>query len=191
MIAINETGLWTPEQPTIALEEPAFRSYRDQMVQPWGDWLSENYKWDLFVTLTFRDVEPLSEYQWTSDFSIKDENHEYRKQRLEAKGITNLTYGYAVGKFLKLIKKMKNRQGTAPYWVRATHGTGKWENLHFHALIGGVGSVDREELWTLWKKIAGLSKILKYDPSRGAAYYISKSHENLEFSKYLERHRLN
>ena len=160
------------------------------MVQPWGDWLSENYKWDLFVTLTFEDVVPDNKNQLVTGTSKRYDYFQNKKQRLEAKGITAITNEYAVRQFKKLIKKMKNRQGTAPYWVRVTHGTYKWENLHFHALIGGVGSVDREELWSLWKKIGGLSKILKYDPARGAAYYVSKSHDNLEFSNNLEMHRL-
>jgi hypothetical protein len=47
--------------------------------------------------------------------------------------------------------------------------------VHFHALIGGIPESVSKAYWAhLWKKMAGHAKILTYDPTKGARFYVSK-----------------
>jgi hypothetical protein len=59
--------------------------------------------------------------------------------------------------------------------------------LHLHALIGGADAAAAATLERLWHE--GQSRISRYDPQRGAAYYVSKhinrADGDWDISKYL------
>jgi len=52
---------------------------------------------------------------------------------------------------------------------------GQTGRLHLHGLIGNLGScVARKALWREWFTRYGRAQILPYDPTKGAAHYVSK-----------------
>lgn len=55
------------------------------------------------------------------------------------------------------------------------HEIGDYGRLHLHALLGGLGPhVSVNMLWRWWFDRYGRAQLLPYDPTRGAAFYISK-----------------
>lgn len=46
--------------------------------------------------------------------------------------------------------------------------------IHFHALLCGVKDLSLSGAKKEWEKLAGWARILRFDPTRGAAYYVSK-----------------
>ena len=112
-----------------------------------GNWLTQGWTWDWFTTQTFAD---------------------------EAIG-----YGRANASWqawlnsLRLTCKVKGLG--RPYYVRATEYQ---ENrpgrpVHFHALIGGVGDTRRLLFKDMWE-LDGFARVVKYDPERGAGFYLGK-----------------
>jgi len=50
-----------------------------------------------------------------------------------------------------------------------------WRGVpHFHALLGGVAHLRRDEAWSWWFGKYGIAKIEPYDRSLGAGYYLCK-----------------
>ena len=139
--------------------EQIARHYRDEYVQHWGDWLYE-FKWDMFVSLTFRDIPP----------------------ELRAKGVTRVTLEYMEEKWKKLLHKLKILQGSAPYWARVTENSMFREAPHFHALIGGVSEVNLKRIGRLWGQFGGHAKIERYNRDENGTFYVAKSHDTLRLS---------
>ena len=158
---IGTRSLPGPQSPNIRFYGRKL-AYRDELTQIYGDWLSQ-YNWNLFVTLTFRDICP----------------------EMKAKGFTYISRAYAVRQWRKLLKALKKVEHRAPYWVRVTESS-EWRDApHFHAVLGGITRVEPYRVEQLWYKQCGLAKVERYDPELGGAWYLSADHEALEFSKNL------
>lgn len=170
-------------------------AYRSETVQQYGDWLS-NYKWDLFVTLTFRSLPDLlrqkgvdtisRDYavrQWLKGLETAGQSYAVEQWR---KGVKTVSQESAIQQWRKLMKALKKRHGSAPYWVRVTESS-NWRDVpHFHALLGGIDSIEPNQVEHLWHtRGGGIAKVERFDPQLGGVYYISASHEAMEFSKNL------
>lgn len=75
------------------------------------------------------------------------------------------------------------------FWVRARE-LQPWRGVpHFHALIGGVADLRRDEAWGWWFQRYGIAKIEPYDRSMGAGFYlckyVTKELGDIEFSEGL------
>ena len=115
----------------------------------WGLWLEE-HEWDYWATLTFRDA-------YSGDAATRAFDRLIRWGRRLAPDL-----GYFVG-----------------------HEVGKLGRLHLHALFSGAVDVDQvgvlnsqglrsKDIWHWWFKRYGRAQVLPYDPTRGAAAYVSK-----------------
>ena len=59
-------------------------------------------------------------------------------------------------------------------WIVADGFGEKGERYHCHLLVAGVDHVDIDEWWRRSFARFGRSEIKRYDPSKGAAYYVAK-----------------
>jgi len=106
-------------------------------------------EWEWFVTMTFRDPKPGS--TWTKP-------------------------GWALAKkawreFLEVTMPAVDGRK----WVRCFE-VQKWRGVpHIHALVAGVDPSIRRMAMVDWcYKEYGIARILKYDPTKGAGYYLCK-----------------
>lgn len=125
--------------------------------QAWGDWLTEIGDraggWDWWVTLTFRD----------------------RTQEEIARGWTKIGWQYSANAWAKFVKEIGAMKGLNDLWWCAGRETQYWRGVpHFHALIGGVDKLRRDEAWHWWFTNYGMARILPYDQQLGAGYYLCK-----------------
>ena len=139
--------------------------------QAWGDWLTELGDriggWNWFCTLTFRPIERRGSWDkpgWS-----------YSGRAWDA----------WVG-FLRCLRGIGE-----PSWVRGREYQ-HWRGVpHFHALIGDVGDLRRDEAWAWWFDKYGFARILPYDRGLGAGFYLCKyvvkELGDIEFSRNLER----
>jgi len=144
----------------------AIYSARRELMQAWGSWLSSKWDWDWFVTLTFRDPATDNPY-WTK-----------------------IGWAYAKNAWRGFVRALGQQAGEI-YWFRATEFQ-RWRGVpHFHALVGGVGKLRRDEAWSWWFERYGFARILPYDPTKGAGYYlckyVTKELGDIEFSKNAEK----
>jgi hypothetical protein len=133
-----------------------------------GEWLSLP-QWDWFTTHTFKAdyVSPREAdkawYSWFNGLRVA----------AKAKGYTPSVYGVA-----------------APFYFRATEYQDRG-TLHFHSLIGGVGDIRRLLFKDLWE-LSGFARVEKYDPGKGANFYVgkylTKSEGDIRFSHNLTIH---
>jgi len=137
---------------------PSKAAYQKELVQSWGDWISGMYPWNIYGTFTFRGP------------SIK----------AQAIGISYVTAAYADAQWRGFTKEIEDIQGEQVFWVRVGEKT-KNDVLHYHALLGNV-SISPDKLSKLWYPRGGISKVLEYDSELGAAWYISKTTDNIDFS---------
>ena len=89
-----------------------------------------------------------------------------------------------------LCQTCKCRSLDRPFYFRVTEFQ-KRGTIHFHSLIGGVGDMRRllfKDIWELY----GYCRVLKYEPSRGANFYVgkylTKGEGDLRFSHNLTQH---
>lgn len=152
---------------------------RRQQLREWGDWLEREWSWDLFVTLTHDNSEAALGRGTRSIVGWKASSDRWDRWLSEAV-IPN------------------SRSGTGlpdPYWVRGREPNPWRKGTHFHALVGGVGDVNRRGLWRWWfqEQGYGLARILPYEPSKGAAHYLTKyvvkELGDVRFSDNLGLHR--
>ena len=123
---------------------------RQELKQAWGKWLSGLADWDWYATLTFRDPSDPDRPGWTKP-----------------------GWAYAKGAWGRFVQSLPIPLGE-PIWVRMFE-LQRWRGVpHIHALIGGVKDLRRDEAWAWWFKRYGLARILPYDPSLGAGYYLCK-----------------
>lgn len=133
---------------------------RKEALQEWGDWLSREWSWDLFVTLT----------------------HDNSEQALGRGTRTIVGWKASADRWDRFMDeavtpRVKSKEGlVSPYWVRGREPNPWRKGTHFHALVGGVGDVSRRDLWQWWfqEQGFGLARILPYEPSKGAAHYLTK-----------------
>jgi len=132
-----------------------------------GEWLSLP-EWQWFVTQTFK-AEYVSQkesdrswYSWFNGVRVS----------AKAKGLTPSIYGAA-----------------APFYFRVTEFQDRG-TLHFHALIGNVGDIRRLLFKDMWE-LAGYARILPYEASKGANFYVgkylTKDDGNIRFSHNLTK----
>jgi len=137
-----------------------------ELKQAWGDWLSGLDKWDWYATLTFRDPTP---------------------QEM-ARGYTKRGWGYAKAAWSKFERSWPNPLG-GQRWVRMFEIQKARGVPHIHALVSGVGDLRRDEAWGWWFEKYGMARILPYDRSLGAGYYlckyVTKELGDIQFSKNL------
>lgn len=122
------------------------------VIQAWGQWLSELFQWDWFVTMTFRD--PPVDTPW----------------RLWTKP----GWAYAKRAWRGFVQAAQPALGQLA-WVRCFEIQRDRGVVHIHALVGNVDpSVRRMDMvdWA-WERY-GISRVLEYDPGQGAGYYLSK-----------------
>jgi hypothetical protein len=123
----------------------------------WGDFVDQvvtrKGTWDWFATLTFRDKTPREAHT----------------------GWSKVGWGYsekACNQFLRHVGELKGLQDL--WWFRAREYQ-TWRGVpHWHLLIGGVGDVRRDESWSWWFQRYGFARILPYDSSQGARFYLCK-----------------
>jgi len=139
-----------------------------------GAWLSVP-EWSWFTTHTFR-AEYVSRkeadrswYSWFNSLRVA----------AKAKGLTPSCYGAA-----------------APFYFRVTEYQDRG-TLHFHALIGGSGDIRRLLFKDLWE-LSGFARVEKYEPGKGANFYVGKyltkdigSVGDIRFSHNLTQHLTN
>ncbi|MBA7554150.1 hypothetical protein ES705_46762 [subsurface metagenome] len=128
-----------------------------ELKQAWGEFLTELGDraggWDWWATLTFRD---------RSDAEI-------------ARGWTKVGWKYSQGAFDQYMGFLRDLRGIGePTWVRGREYQ-TWRGVpHFHALIGGVAHLRRDEAWSWWFQRYGIARIEPYDRSMGAGFYLCK-----------------
>ncbi len=136
-----------------------------------GEWLSAP-PWEWYTTHTFKAdyVSPKqSDKAWYSWFNGL-------RVCAKAKGLTPGCYGSAAPFYFRVVE----------YQDRGT--------LHFHALIGGVGDIRRLLFKDMWE-LNGFARVEKYDPGRGANFYVgkylTKADGDIRLSHNLAQHLTN
>ena len=123
----------------------------------WGEWMTDLGDqvggWDWYATLTFRDL----------------------PEELQRQGWTKPGWGYTQGAYDRFTVFLRELRGLGdPTWVRGREYQHYRGVSHFHALIGGVADLRRDEAWAWWFKRYGIARILPYDRSLGAGFYLCK-----------------
>lgn len=126
------------------------RSERNELKQAWGDWLDDLGAWQMFATLTLRDP-PGYQGTWTKPG--------WR------------TAKRARGDFMSQCAGPLGQPYAVWCW--------EWQHdrgvPHLHGLVGGVGPEVRrmdlvDHMYSRW----GIARVLRYDPTLGARFYLCK-----------------
>ena len=137
-------------------KRPSARS----LAAAWGEYLAP-YDWDHWATLTFRP---------------------YR--RPQPRGGARPGPGrprpprpgpppdYAHREFSRFVHRLECRGGGPVWWFRGDELGERLGRLHLHAFLGGTGRLLDETLGREWR--AGFSLVKRYDPTLGAAHYLTK-----------------
>jgi hypothetical protein len=73
------------------------------------------------------------------------------------------------------ISEIKQSEGTKKFsWVRVTERGAFGDNIHFHALIGGLRDASKWRWMFRWEELAGEANILYYVPKLGGVQYMLK-----------------
>lgn len=72
------------------------------------------------------------------------------------------------------LKRLEKAAGQPISWFRADEYGEKFGRFHFHLLIGNVAALHRFTWMERWKARNGIARILPFDPTQGAAFYVSK-----------------
>ncbi len=149
---------------------------RKETLEVWGDWLASGWDWSWFVTMTFDPG--------------------------KVRNGTRTAWGWAAtdaawSDFIDYVTpKARGEQGLSGsvWWVRGREPHHDSGGTHFHGLLGGVADdVSRRDAWAWLKERAGINRIEPYDPSRGAAHYLTKyvvkELGDVQFSPDLGLHR--
>jgi len=124
----------------------------------WGEWLSAEWDWDWWVTLTY----------------------DSRKHVQGSATHTAVGWGRSDRDWEQWLSDTVNAaalEGDAldpPYWFRGREPNPYRYGTHFHALVGNVKEVSRRDAWARWFHPHGHARIEPYDPSRGAGFYVAK-----------------
>ena len=122
---------------------------RQDLKQVWGEWLTGLADWEWFVTMTFRD--PPAGTTWTKP-----------------------GWGYAKRAWREFSQvTMAALDGRK--WVRCFEMQRERGVPHIHALVAGVDPAIRRMTMVDWCWVNyGMARILPYDPTKGAGYYLCK-----------------
>ncbi len=128
------------------------------MIEAYSEWLSTHWAWDWFFTGTFAPV---------------------------TGSATHTVVGWS-GSDRRFRDWVGGLPAIQPYWVRAREPHQFRNATHFHALIGGVGNLRRDEAWRRWFEANGQGRVdpIKH-PGEVAAYvakYVLKAGGELVFS---------
>lgn len=129
----------------------------EDLKQAWGGWLTELGDqvggWDWWATMTFRD-RPAADI---------------------ARGWTKVGVNYANRAWRGFMNELRACRGIGePTWVRGMEYQ-SWRGVpHYHALLGGVKDLRRDDAWQWWFKRYGINRILPYDRELGAGFYLCK-----------------
>lgn len=142
----------------------------------WGRWLSDGWDWSWFVTLTF---DPGKVAKGT--------------RTLWGWGATDRAWDQFIAHVTPSARGGQGLSGQL-WWVRGREPHHNSGGTHFHALIGGLPStVSRRDAWEWCKARFGMNRIEPYDPTRGAAHYLTKyvvkELGDVRFSDNLGLHR--
>jgi len=147
---------------------------RQDLKQAWGNWMTDlgdqNAGWDWYATLTFRD---------RSDEEMK-------------RGWTRVGLKYSERAWKGFMDVLRACRGIGePTWVACREYQRDRGVPHYHALIGGVGHLRRDEAWRWWFDRYGINRILPYDRSLGAGFYlckyVTKELGDIQFSEGLDK----
>jgi hypothetical protein len=120
-----------------------------QLADAWAEFLGR-WPWCWFATLTFRY-----------------ETHPEKAKKIFLHWINNLNRSIFGCRYTR-------RSTEGVIWALALEYQRR-DVVHFHALIGGIPESVSKAYWAhLWKKMAGHAKLLTYDPTKGARFYVSK-----------------
>lgn len=133
----------------------------------YGVWMAKNWDWQLFVTLTFRDPEPLLRRRITNP---------------------NVGIGKAEGELKRWWKASIRERAHKSFGMFTMEPHADRLTPHFHGLIGGLppgvvrdalwGRISRdpsaEYLWREWFVDRGRAKIEPVDSATPAAVYVAK-----------------
>jgi len=128
-----------------------------ELKQAWGDFVDQvgNRKgnWDWFATLTFRD----------------------RSEEEQARGWTKAGWNYTERACNRFLTALGDLKGLHDLWWFKAREYQAWRGVpHYHLLIGGVGELRRDEMWSWWFHRYGFARILPYDRQLGARFYLCK-----------------
>lgn len=140
------------------------RPAREVLKAEWGQWLSRDWDWDWWVTLTY---------------DMRAETGKFRPA-----SPTHTAVGWARSEqdwdnWLASVSERaaKDAPMESPYWFRGREPNKHRYGTHFHALVGfpeGVKYAGRSVAWREWFTAHGNARIEPYDPSRGAGFYVAK-----------------
>lgn len=160
------------------LNRPGAELWKLGTRQEWASWLSSLASWDWFVTVTFSDlVTPPGAHHFFKRYLIMIENALNVCSVEEPKQSNGFGYVEQAQRSFPRIKVKA---------FRADEYGERQGRLHMHALIAGVKSLRRYCGTALpagqWGKKCcfvhawpcGYARVLDYDSSLGAGYYISK-----------------
>lgn len=165
-----------------------------------GAWLTDKFQWDWYITHTFRDRCRHQSYKVDYFYcQKKDDFCGISPSNCEDSSILPITPKFADARWQSWLNMVllacKNKGLSRPHYVRATEFQELRESrtIHYHALIGGVGDIRRLGFKDLWE-LNGHSRVVEYDPNRGAGFYLgkylTKYGTDLRMSHNL-RHRMN
>lgn len=149
---------------------PRKNTRKEELKQAWGDFLTElgdrQGGWDWWATLTFREP-PENDVGWTK-----------------------IGWGYSGRAWDAFVANLGETKGLhAISWARGREYQRYRGVPHFHALIAGVEDLRRDEAWRWWFDRHGMARILPYDRSLGAGFYlckyVTKELGDMEFSEGL------
>lgn len=126
-----------------------------------GDFLS-GYPWSHFLTLTFKPLPRTGKKGDTltwGRFTRRD----------TAAGVSD---AYAMRAWRGYLRDVSKLADVPLFWFFGIEHGEKRGRLHVHALTGNTERLPVQLLREQWRN--GFTRILSYDPSRGAAHYVSK-----------------
>lgn len=131
------------------------------VLDAWGAWLSQQWDWSWWVTLTFDPAK-----------SLRDGNPEHTAVGWSRSARSwddwlSATLGDSSGS--------TTLGDGSIYWVRGREPNPYRYGTHFHALVGGVApTIRRDDAWRWWFTNHGHARIEPYNPAWGAGRYLSK-----------------
>jgi len=150
------------EEDSLDVQAGGARGSLDHLSASWGDFIDTLGRdlsgWDWFATFTFRDPSNPQYPNWTKP----GWGYAHRALRDWGDAILSKRFG-----------------SSAPYWI-AMMEYQHWRGVpHWHLLVGntGVGSASEERRmdWVdWWYDKFGIARILPYQESLGAKYYLGK-----------------
>lgn len=132
-----------------------------EVQEAWGDWIAGAWRWDWFFTGTFSDPKDQGT-RTTVGWSASD--------RYFREWVSDVEQTYHLDPSGVDVRDTS----TGLWWVRAREPHQVRDSTHFHALIGGVGNLRRDQAWRLWFERHGQCRIEPVRPGAGAALYVAK-----------------